>query len=162
MLDFIKKQRIGNWITLVTLILTIVSFIIYGVNCNSVGYFKGNVSTVVILLSIFTLIILIAACVLPQLKMKEMVGKILSILTDILRIAAPVMLFASMLLFIGSRIEGLAYIFFSDKNVLAEVQTPENLSSANSAITGFIFYGISAIIALVATFFSANRKEEIE
>ncbi len=74
------------------------------------------------------------------------------------RIAAAALLIASLVLFIGDRAQGLAYIYFSDENVLAEVQTAANMKSASTAITGFVLYGIAWFFAVVASFFKIVRK----
>ena len=56
--------------------------------------------------------------------------------------------------------EGLAYIYGSNSDILATIQTPENLASTYVAIAGFVLFGIAAIVGIVAAFFGAVKKED--
>ena len=48
MLNFIKKQSIATWVSILTLLLAVVALIVYGVNVGGAGYFNGSaVSSVV-------------------------------------------------------------------------------------------------------------------
>lgn len=150
---FIKKQGVGAYLGIVVAILALVSLIIYVMNGSSEGYFQGLTSTGVVTMSVFAIVFAIGAVVLSQFSFDGLTGRIVKIVCGLLCIGAALLLIASMLDFIGSRAEGLAYIYFSDENVLSEVQTPANLTSAETAITGFILYGITWLVSIVAVFF---------
>ena len=62
--------------------------------------------------------------------------------------------------FVATRMEGLAYIYGSNSDILATIQTPENLASTYVAIAGFVLFGIAAIVGIVAAFFGAAKKED--
>ena len=94
----------------------------------------------------------VVSIILAQFSANGAAGKILSAITDILRIAAAVLLIASLMGFVSTRVEGLGYIFGSDENVLDEIQTEENMRSAYTAIAGFAFYAVTWLVALVACF----------
>ena len=135
-MNAIKKQKLGTWLTLAVIILGIVSVIIYSVNGSVEGYFKGTNQSSVVIMSVLAIVFAI---------------------TDILRISAAVLLIASLMGFVSTRVEGLGYIFGSDENVLDEIQTEENMRSAYTAIAGFAFYAVTWLVALVACFCGVTK-----
>ncbi len=160
MLDLIKKQTVGTWITLGTLILAIVSAIIYGVGVGSAGYFKGDYVVPLVVLTILAILFLAAIIVLPQFKFEGILGMIIDIVLDVLKIAVPILLGIAVILFIDSRVEGLAFIYFSNEDVLAVIQTPENMFSASNAITTMVMYFVTIVAACVAAFFGYHKKDK--
>ena len=60
---------------------------------------------------------------------------------------------------ISGRAEGLGFIYFSNADVLQEVQTPANMSSATGTIANMICLGVAAIFAMIAAFFTLRKKE---
>ena len=95
------------------------------------------------------MVLVVVTIAMAQFSFDGIVGKVYGIVLDALRILIPLLLFIAMFAFISSRVEGLAYIYFSN---------PENLASATTAITGFVFFGISAFVGIIAAFFSAKKK----
>lgn len=162
MLDFIKKQTIGTWISLGAFIMTLVSVIIYGVGVGGAGYFSGRGVTSLVVCTVLALVFLVAILVLPQFKFDGILGFILDILVDMLKILVPLMLGIAVINFIGTRVEGLAYIYFSNEDVLSTIQTPENLFSAGNAIITIIMYFVTIVIACVAAFFGFRKKAKTE
>ncbi|MCH5159016.1 MAG: hypothetical protein J1F33_07465 [Clostridiales bacterium] len=160
MLDFIKKQKIGNWITLGTLILAVVSAIVYGVHISKVGTFYGLTVPTLVITSIISIVLLVAVLVLSQFEFGGIVGKIVSIACDVMRVVVPALLFLGLINFIASRADGLGFLYGAADNIRDSIQTPENLASAESGIAGFVLYAISAVIGIVAAFFSVGKKEE--
>ena len=158
-MNFIKKQSVGAWMTLGLFLLALVSTILYGVNGTMKGYFQLANSGYALALSILAVIFAAGALVIAQFKFEGILGKIMQIVADVLRFAAVIFLAVVLLNFISTRAQGLAYIFFSDENVLSEIQTPANMASANVAITGFIFYGIAWLLGIVSVFFKLSKKE---
>lgn len=152
-----NKKLSGIIVTAVVTILAIVSFIIYCINGTAEGYFRGTNEGIVIAMSIIAIVCLIASIALAYVKTQS---SFVCLLIDALRIAATALLIACLLMFVSTRIQGLGYIFFSDENVLDEVQTPANMSSAYTAITGFVFYGIAWIASIVGCFISLVKKED--
>lgn len=156
MTNFIKKQRVGTWISFAVTVLSIVSLIIYSLNCSMEGYFKDMSNGLITILSVSAIIISVAAIVLAQFDVGGTGGAVKGVVIDVFRIAAAAMLIGATLFFLECRVDGFGYIFFSDFDVLAAIQTPENMSSANTAIVGIIFYAISGIAAIAGTFFEAS------
>lgn len=89
---------------------------------------------------------------LAQFSANGAAGKILSAITDLLRIAAAVLFIASLMGFVSTRVEDLGYIFGSNENVLGEIRTEENIRSAYTVIAGLVFYVVTWLVALAACF----------
>lgn len=158
MKNFIKKQSISSFIIAVSLLLGIVAFILYSVNGSVEGYFQGTNESKVVLLSVFGLIALLGSIVLAQFKFEGTINKVVAPTVSILKIAGAILLIISLIFFITTRAEGLAYIFASNDDVIQEVQTPANLSSAYVAITGFVFYLLSWLTVVVGCFFKPIKE----
>jgi hypothetical protein len=162
MKNFLKKQTISTYLAFASFVFAFVGFIVYLSNMAAEGYFKGPVNPLIVLFSLIALIALIGVLVLTQFAFQGFVKKILDFVLDALAIVAPVLLLAGMMYFISDRAQGLAYIYGSDANVLTEIQTPANLASATTAIVGFIFYGIAALVGIVASFFRLPKDKTEE
>ena len=160
-MNFIAKQTIGTWITLGALILTLVGAILYGVNTSS-GYYTDVVSGSLVACTVLAMIAMAALLVLSQFSFDGLIGKIVGIVVDLLKIVIPMLLFFALFGFVSTRIEGLAYIYGSNEEILATIQTPENLNSTYVAITGFVFYGIAAVGAVVAAFCRPVKAADAE
>lgn len=158
-MSFIKKQTVGIWVTFVTMILAIVSFIIYNVNINSAGYFQHAASPVAVRYMIIAAVLWIAAIVIAEIPVQGIADKIMTLLADAARIAAPALCIAAAITLISSRVEGFAFIYFSNEEVLQEVQTAANMSSSHGAIASIAALFVTAIVGMAAAFFSVKRKE---
>jgi hypothetical protein len=154
----LKKQTVGFWLAVCTLILGIVSLIVYNVNVAGAGYFHG--ATVETGFRYMVIAIILAACVvvLTLIPVEGMVAKILTVVSDVLRIITPALFIASVLTIVSARVQGFAFIYFSNVEVLQEVQTPANLSSAHGAIANIVLLAVSAIVGIVGAFFSTRKS----
>ena len=56
------------------------------------------------------------------------------------------------------RAEGLGFIYFSNADVIVEVQTPDNLASATGSIANMICLGISTVVGIVAAFINIKKS----
>lgn len=151
-----KKFTAGAWIATVAAVLAIVSFIIYSVNIGGDGYFQ-NASVAAMPLTWAAVACLAAAVVLGMVESKGAAGKILSLVSGVLQIAAPAVLAYCLIMLIGGRIEGLGFIYFSNADVIKEVQTAANLSSATGAIASMVAYGVSMLAAIVSAFVDVKK-----
>ena len=151
-----KKMTLSSWLTAAAFVVGLVVLILYFVNAST-GYFKGNTSTGLVVSAIIGLI---AAILVVVLSLSGNNNKVVSVLRDALKIAAPVLLLLALFYFVATRMEGLAYIYGSNSDILATIQTPENLASTYVAIAGFVLFGIAAIVGIVAAFFGAAKKED--
>ena len=157
-MDFIKKQSVSTWISVGAFIIAFVAIILFGVNASS-GYFAGVGSAPVVAFGIIALLALVVVIILAQLEFDGLVGKIVKITCDVIKIIIPMFLMICVLSFLSTRMEGLAYIFGSNQEILDTIQTPENLSSAYTAIVGFIFFGVASLATMVSAFFELKKKD---
>lgn len=157
-MSFMKKQAAGFWASLITLILAVVSIIIYNVNIGSEGYFQGAAVANAMNSFLLASAMLIIVMVLAQISLSGGMDKILSLISDALRIAVPVCLMAGLMNLVSSRIEGFAFIYFSNEEVLQEVQTAANLSSSSCAIANIVVLIIAIVSGIIAAFFNMKKK----
>lgn len=156
-MSFIKKQTAGVWATFITLVLALVSVVIYLINIGGQGYFQGAVVAEAVRFFVITIVLLVAVLALAQIKIYGMAGKIVTLVSDAMRIAVPVCTIAGLMFLISSRIEGFAFIYFSNEEVLQEVQTAANLSSSHWAIANIIALVVTAIVGMIAAFFKMKK-----
>lgn len=69
-MNLIKKQTAGSWITLITLVLAVVSLIVYNVNVNGEGYFQNSTVPKAVTYMIVTIVLLAVIVILAQVNMK--------------------------------------------------------------------------------------------
>lgn len=100
-----------------------------------------------------------ASGVLAQMKLTGMAAAAVEIVSGILRIAATVLLTLCLVTLITARVEGLGFIYFSNADVLQEVQTPANMSSAAGTIANMICLGVATVFSMIAAFFNLRKKE---
>lgn len=159
-MNFLKKMSAGAWIACCAAVLSLVSLILYAVNISSEGYFqKATVNNLVLWLVAAVVLLLIAIAV-SLIKAKGAAQNGLDLVSGCCQIGAPALLALSLINLIGSRIEGLGFIYFSNADVLLEVQTPANLASASCTIANMIVLGVALIVSLVAAFCTLRKKAQ--
>ncbi len=150
-----KKLSVGTWITCIAVLLAVVALIAYGSNIRGEGYYKDAAVNNLPLAVWGAVICLALAAVMYLLKD----GKIVEIVTGILRVGAPALLAYALMNLIAGRVDGLGYIFFSNADVAKEVQTAANMGSARTAIWSMALLGAAMLVAVVAAFFSLRKKD---
>lgn len=158
-MSFLKKQTKGIWITFVALILSVASLIIYNININSAGYFQNASSPYAVRYMIIALMLFLVSIILAEISAQGMAKKILDFLSGAMRILAPALCIAAAITLVSSRVQGFAFIYFSNEEVLQEVQTAANLSSSRGAIANIVTLFVTAIIGTVAAFFSTKKHQ---
>ncbi len=149
-----KKLSVGAWITCIAVVLAIVAFFVYSGNISGEGYYKDAA------VNNLTLMVwgAVAALVVAVLISLGKGGKVVELITGVLRIGAPALLAWALMNLIAGRVDGLGYIYFSNADVAKEVQTAANMASAQSAIWSMGLLGAAVLIAVVAAFFSLRKK----
>ena len=150
-----KKLSVGAWITCFAVLLAVAAFIAYSSNIGGEGYYKDASVNSFALVIWGAVACLIAAVALYLFKG----GKIVEIVTGLLRVAAPALMAFGLMNLIAGRVDGLGYIYFSNADVAKEVQTAANLGSAQTAIWSMVLLGVAILIAVIAAFFSLRKKE---
>ena len=155
------KKSMGALIAAaIAVVMTIVSFVIYTMNIGAEGYYKAASVPNLPLYTWLAVGAMVLAVVIGKAlqNVKGIGGSLVSIVTGLLQIAAPVLLAYCLINLISGRVEGLGYIYFSNADVAKEVQTAANLASATQAIVSMVCYGVSMLLACVAAFFSAKKS----
>ena len=162
MKDFLKRQRVGFYLGVAAFILVVVGIIVQAVNVNSVGYFQGKTIPGIGVLSALSLVFLCLGLALREFRVRfpGLIGNIMDFVGMLFLAVVPVLLSIAFMNFIHSRAEGLAFILASDDNTRANNQSPENMASVASAITGIVFYVIATLTSLVGVFFKTIKVEE--
>ena len=161
-MNFMKKQTAGSGITFVAFVLSIVAIIVYNVNINSAGYFENAKVPEAVMYNVLGIVFLAVILVMSQLSLKGAVDKVLTIVSDALRIGTPVFFIAALMKLVSSRVQGFAFIYFSNEEVLHEVQTAENMSSAHGTIANIVLLGVTAVVAMIAAFFSMKKTQKAQ
>lgn len=154
----LKKLGIGAYIACGTILLAVISWIIYGANVLGAGYFQGQGVPFVVLFTILAIVCECLAIVLGFVKKDGIVGKVLGVLQSLLLVGGIVLLMSSALLIIGNRAQGLGFIFGADENARAEF-TADDYASAGGAIISFVFYMVSWLVAVFVPFFKITKEE---
>lgn len=147
-MEFIKKQRFGFYLNVIVVILALVSLILYVSNVNT-AYYK-DMNTSVVLMVVGALLGMIIALILPQISD----GVILKLISDLLRVAAVVLIIAAGVKFIGMRVESFGYIFGSD----LERGNKAAFSAADQAVAGIVIFVVTWLLAIVASFLRIEKK----
>ncbi len=158
-MTLIKKQTIGTWMALLTFVLGVIAFISYQLNVAGEGYFHGKAVGGAVGYMIGAIVLAICVVLVAQIPANEVVEKILTLVTDLVRIAIPAMFIAAIIAIVSARVEGFAFIYFSNEEVLQEVQTAANMSSAHGAIANIILLAVAAVLGIVGAFFSTKKHK---
>ncbi len=160
------KITVSNWLVLVIGIITFVCYqVLYNMNLEA-GYWAGQTIKYMEYLGYAVPAACVLQFVLSLIPPKMIIGKITSIIADVLKIGIPAACFAAALLAADLYAEGLAYIFASNEEILATIQTPEVMQSAYVAIAMIACYAVAALIGLFTSFsgytkvVSAEKQEK--
>lgn len=157
-MNVIKKFSVGAWITLAAAALALVSVVVYAVNIGSAGYFQNAAVSNMIPLCALSAAALAAAVALGQLKLSGAASTAMELVTGALQICAPVLLILCLANLAAARAEGLGFIYFSNADVILEVQTPANLSSATGTIANMACLGAAALAGMAGAFCGLRKK----
>ena len=153
-----KKITLGMCCTCVAAVLAIVSLIVYSVNVGGEGYFQNATITNLVLFCVLAAVALVAAIALAFVNVPAGPAELgVNLVTGALQIIAPALLALCLINLIAGRAEGLGFIYFSNADVLLEVQTPENLASASGAIASMVVLGISTVVGIIASFINIKK-----
>ena len=154
-----KKLSVGMCFAAVTVVLAIASLIVYNVNVGGVGYFQNATITNLVLFCVLAAAALIVAIVLANVTVPAGPADMaVDLVIGALQIVAPALLALCLINLIAGRAEGLGFIYFSNADVILEVQTPENMASASGAIANMVVLAISTVVGIVASFVNIKKS----
>lgn len=128
--------------------LSLISLSVYLANVNT-AYYEDMNSTVVILM-VGVLVIWGAALFTAA----KGTGRFLTAISDLCRIAIPVLLIISGVTFTGMRLESFGYIFGSN----LELGNDAAFSAATQAVGGIALFFLTWLLSVVACFFKMNKN----
>ena len=156
----LKKLSVGAWITVLAALMVLVSLIVYSANVSGEGYFQGRSVSGMTLWLILAIVLLFAAVALKMLSLKGSAAACADLVSGLCQIGAPVLTALGLINLISSRVEGLGFIYFSNADVIKEVQTPANLASGSGAIAGMVIMGIALALCIIAAFCGLRKKAQ--
>lgn len=159
--NFNRLLNVGSILLLVATVLSLISLIIFSINVNGEGYFNGMGNSTVVLMSVLSLIFGLLASLITVIEGDEKITKILHVVQSALVMAMVCFLIIATLVFVEARVDGLGKILFSNSDLQTDVQTPENMASCKTAIVGIVFYAITWLVGVVASFFTFDKKEKV-
>lgn len=173
-MDFIKKQGAGVWISLVTVVLSVIALIIYSIALSAgtnlliasgseVFYDVAReadatmVSTVTVC-GIVSLALLVVAVILSQFKPTGIAGKVCECVVGACRIVAPALLILVLLNYAYGSFTGLGWTFFSNEELSIY---PEAIEVGQKVIAAAVLFAVAAVVAIIAAFFEMAKKERV-
>ena len=148
-----------NIVACLSCILGLVGLILYAVNVNAEGFFRGNRVAAVVTFGVIAMIAAVVAVLLTIFPVKGGAAKFVDLLVMVCKVLVPVMLMLAAMTLLANRVAGFGYIFGANEDVRAEVATPENIASAWVAIVAMSFDLLGAIVAIVGAFFLPKRED---
>ena len=79
---------------------------------------------------------------------------IVRLCTDVLRVAAPVLIIVAMAFFLSDRVDGFGYVYGSN----LALGKDDAFTAGGQAIRGLVLYGVTWLVGIIAAFFSLNKK----
>ena len=157
-MNAVKKLSVGAWITLVAAVLGVASLIVYTVNISSAGYFQNAAVSNLVPICVLAVVALVCAVLLGQIKLPGPASTVMELVVGVLQLCAPVLFTLCLINLVAARAEGLGFIYFSNADVILEVQTPANLSSATGSIANMVCLGVATLAGLVGAFCGMRKR----
>lgn len=142
-MSFIKKQKAGFYITVLTLISMVVSMVFYLINCRTEYFSKTGVSGGIILCLIIAVVLDLAYVICSNRLGQQKCF-------DIFPIASGMILMIAFVLFLNERVSSIATIMSFQKSA----QTMSDLSSAIVAMAACF---IAALLNMMGSFFKVLK-----
>ena len=168
MKNLLKKQALGAYLTLGALVLAIVGLILYGATIaagNGVQVANGGEIYLqakdfggVTVLGIFSVVFLLAGCLIGQLKLQGIVGKVVDVVGYAFRVLAPVFLILTFVGFLNGTLTGLGWTFFSNEEL--EIYAAAKRAGTLN-IVALVFFVLAFVVAIVSSFFKITKEEKV-
>ncbi len=160
-MNLFKKLSVSTYISLLSFVVGLVGFIFYFVTLKTAGYFVDKGVTATVIFTILGLLICLGtiALRLVDLKVEGVVKFVIDNVSALLSAVVSIFFALAAMFYISPKVEGIAFIYFSNADVLATVQTPENLASSKLAIATCVIILVAAVIQVVSCFFSFKKED---
>lgn len=155
-----KKLTVSSYISLAAIVVSLVSMILYFVTASSAGYFRESYAGNSLALLIVSMVLIALVIASRFVSFKGMVGKAVDVVSSLVAALSSILLATSGMLYLFPKVEGLAFIFFSNADVAATIQTPENISSSKFVIVTFVVILVAGLIQAISCFFSGKKDQK--
>jgi hypothetical protein len=149
-MGYFKTHVVGKIFYLVITVLTIVAFALYVANTTRAYYADSNIAITV--MAVAALVCEIAVLVLA----KGPLGMPATIVSDVLRVAVPALLFLSGILFLSMRAQSLGQVLGSN----LELGNVDAHDAANQAIIVIVLFVVGWLVSVVAAFLKIGDGSE--
>lgn len=144
-MEFIKKQSIGFYTTVLSCIAMIVGIAYYLCNCKTKYFSNLGINKTVVVCGVIAIIGLVAYMILNEMDRSSLISNFLPIVCGVLMMIAVVA-------FIGSRVYGIASIITFENNA-------ENMADLTNAFTGMIWCVAAVVLQMISSFFNIKKAE---
>lgn len=158
------NTTISKMLTNIALIFAIVSITLLCVgdsNTATSGLFGSTSITGVMTETAFEIALLVLILVFSDFQFKGVAGTVFQCIIWALKIIVCVLPALAVIGLLTARVQGLANLYWSDENIQATMQTPENLAAASIAINTCIMYAVTTVVAVVAAFFRPYKRNKV-
>jgi len=143
-MNFLKKQSVGFYLAAATAVFAAVGLVCYLINCNT-DYF-GNLGV-----SMYQVVFLAAGCVLELVYIIGYEKSGNDVWLGFLPMIAGVLFTAALVLFLTSRVAGIASIMTFENNA-------QTMADMKSAVTGMVFCLLAILFNILASFFRVVKE----
>lgn len=144
-MSFVKKQSVGFYFMVLTILAAVVGLVFYLINCNTDYFSNLGINAVIV-------VCLIAAIVLEVVYIIGYSKRGAGVVLDLLPLINGAVLMVAFAMFASARVNSIATILSFERNA----QTMADLSSA---IVGMVCCLAAVILNIVGSFFKVVKEE---
>ena len=143
-----KKQTAGLVFTVITVVLEVVTLVLYVLNANTAYY--SDLNGMIAGMAAGALVCTVVSYVLAMGKSSMATG----VVSDVLRVVAPALLFYGAAVFIGARAQSLGQIFGSN----LELGNDAAFAAGTQAIVTIVVFLVAWLVSVVAAFMKLGKR----
>ena len=143
-----KKQTAGLVFTVITVVLEVVTLVLYVLNANTAYY--SDLNGMIAGLAAAALVCTVVSYVLAGAKPSMATG----VVSDVLRVVAPALLFYGAAVFIGARAQSLGQIFGSN----LELGNQAAYTAGTQAIVTIVVFLVAWLVSVIAAFMKLGKR----
>lgn len=144
-MNFLKKQSAGFYLAALTAVLILAGLVFYMINCNT-DYF-GNLGVSAPLVGC-----LVIGCILELAYIAGYEKNGSKIVLDVMPVIVGALLTAALVIFITSRVAGIASIMTFENNA-------QTMADMKSAVIGMVFCLLAIVFNIIASFFRVVKEQ---
>ncbi len=143
-----KRTKVGLVFNVLAAVLAIVTLVLYVLNVNQSYYVDMNAS-------VAAMVVAAVVCLVAGFGLASASDKLaVSIVSDVLRVAAPALLFYAAAVFVGMRAQSLGQIFGSN----LELGNESAYAAGTQAIYTIALFLVSWLVSVIAAFTRIGKR----